>query len=140
MNLQRLKWVTIVSPALFLFFLEFGRARYLESPPVSWMRWLVPITIMVVGVFVFSHLVFGLLARMQREILQRNRHLTATNQILSAFAQSRDSEQVLTLALGRLMDVVEVEFGVICFLDEGPRELIARASCGVPPEIAEKMQ
>ena len=140
MNLRRLKWVAIVSPALFLILLELVRAHYLESPPVSWMRWLVPITIMVVGVFAFSHFVFGLLARMQAEILQRNRHLTATNQILSAFAQSRDLEQVLTLALKRLMDVVEVEFGVICFLDEGPRELVALASCGVPSEIAEKME
>jgi signal transduction histidine kinase len=139
MNLRWLKWLGIILPALFLILLELVREFYLQSAFTPWTGRVIVVAAMVVGVFAFSHAVFGLIGRMQREILQRNRHLTATNQILSAFAQSWDLGQVLPLALGHILDVVEVEIGVICFLEEEKRELIALASQGVPKELAKKM-
>ncbi|MFQ5882576.1 MAG: GAF domain-containing protein [Candidatus Methylomirabilales bacterium] len=139
MNLRWLKWLAIILPALFLILLDLVRQFYLESTFTPGTGRLIAVTVMVVGVFVFSHVVFGLIGQMQGEILQRNRHLTATNQILGAFAQSWDLEEVLPLALGRILDVVQVEIGIICFLDEEKRELIALASQGVPEELAKKM-
>lgn len=139
MNLRWLKWLAIVLPALFLILLELVRQVYLESLFTSWTGRLIAIAVMVAGVFAFSHMIFGLITRMQREILQRNRHLTAMNEILSTFAHSWDLKEALPRALGYILEVVQVEFGVVCFLDKEHRELVALASQGVPEELAKKM-
>lgn len=139
MSLRWLKWLAIILPALFLVLLELVRRLYLESMVSPWTERLVVVGVMLVGVFAFSHAVFGLISRMQQEILQRNRHLTATNQILHASTQSWDLGEVLPLALRHILEVVEAEIGVVCFLDEERRELVALASVGVPEPLARKM-
>lgn len=140
MGLRGLKWLAIVLPAGFLVLLEFVRHAYLESIVTPRTARVIAIGIMVVGVFVFSHTVFALVTRLHREIMQRNRHLAATNQILGAFAQSQDLPEVLTLALHRLLDVVQVELGVICFLDERNSELHALAGLGVPEAFTQHLK
>ncbi|MBI2902047.1 MAG: GAF domain-containing sensor histidine kinase [Candidatus Methylomirabilis oxyfera] len=139
MNLRWLKWLTVLLPATFLILLELVRQFYLEPTFTPRMGRFIAVAVMVVGVFAFSHAVFSLIVRMEQEILQRNRHLAATNQILDALAQSWDLDQVLPLALARLLEVVEVEFGMVCLLDEEQHELVALASQGVPAELAKKM-
>lgn len=139
MNLRRLRWLAIVLPAAFLIVLEIARATYLESTFTLLTARLIAVGVIVAGVLAFSHVIFGLIARMEAEILQRNRHLTATNQILGTFTESWDLERVLPQALDLILDVIQVEFGMLCFLDEERGELVALASRGIPDELATKM-
>ena len=139
MNLRRLRWLGIALPALFLIALELGRDSYLEPMFAPLAARVIAITIMIVGVFAFSCVVFALIARMEEELLQRNRHLTATNQILGSLTESWNLDRVLPQALDRILDVIQVEFGVLSFVDEERDELIAIASRGIPDELATSM-
>ncbi|MFQ5656680.1 MAG: GAF domain-containing protein [Candidatus Methylomirabilales bacterium] len=139
MNFRRLKWLAIILPALFLVLLEVVTELYLEPAFTPWTGRLVEVAVIVVGIFAFSHMVFGLIARMEREILQRNRHLAIVNEILRTFAQSWDLGEVLPLALEHLLQVVQAEIGVVCCLDEEKCELVALASKGVPEDMAKMM-
>lgn len=138
-NLRWLKWLAIILPALFLILLDLARHLYLEPTFTPWTGRLIVVGVTFCGIFIFAHAIFRVIARMQREILQRNRYLASTNQILGALSQSWNLEEVLPLALRRILDMVQAEIGVVCLLDEEKCELVALASQGVPEPLAKMM-
>ena len=72
MSLKILKIVTILGPALFIGLFEVARHFvFVEQQPMMLGNLLV-FGAFLVGAFVFSRLIFGIIEKMQRESLRRN--------------------------------------------------------------------
>jgi len=75
MNLNRLKWLTIILPIAFLAVLQTCTVFLLEPHLGSIRGHLVASGVVVAGVLVFSSVVFTVLNRMQQEIARQNEQL-----------------------------------------------------------------
>lgn len=66
-------------------------------------------------------------ARLNQEVLQRNRELAALNAIAETVNQSLELDEVLQLALDSVLEVIEADSGAILLLDPLAGELVLRA-------------
>lgn len=135
--LRRLKWLATIAPLGFLVALEFVRHLYLQhllSYPTSQI---LAIAVMIPAAYLFSHLIFAIITRMEQEILRRNEHLAAMNQILTAVSQSLDLDHILQVALNQLLEVMDLKAGMVALLDRDTQELSAVANRGIPLELAQ---
>lgn len=135
MDLRRLKWVAIIAPLGFLSLLELFRYLYLQPPLASRASHLLALAVTIPAVYVFSHVVFTIITRMEQEILRHNRHLAAMNQILTAVSRSLELDDILQVALDQVLGVMQVEVGMIALLDVEKQELVPAVNRGIPPEL-----
>jgi PAS domain S-box-containing protein len=79
--------------------------------------------------------------RAEEEIKQRNRELSALNAIAAAVSQSLDLDEVLSQALDKVLETMELEAGVIRLLSENRRTLDLKVHRGVDlgPRIVERI-
>ncbi|MFQ5934526.1 MAG: GAF domain-containing protein, partial [Dehalococcoidia bacterium] len=124
MNLQRLKWMAVLLPITFLVLVgtlqHFIIMPWVPSP----LSYLVVLAILGIGVLLFSHGVFNILAEMANDILQRNRELSALNAVASTVGGSLAANQVMTAALDKVLELTRMEVGEICLWDEDGRGLV----------------
>lgn len=134
MSLKILKIVTILAPAVFIGLFEFGRHElFFENPPMR-IGSLVVFVVALVGAFFFSRVIFGIIERMQKEILRRNEELTALNSVALAVSESLNLDVVLYRALDRVLQVTTAEAGEIFLRDEQSNEMVQRVHAGLFPE------
>ncbi len=96
---------------------------------------LLVLAVTIPAVYLFSHVVFTIITRMEQEILRHNRHLAAMNQILTAVSRSLELDDILRVALDQVLEVMQVEMGVIALLEVEKQELVAAVNRGIPPEL-----
>lgn len=76
----------------------------------------------------------------EAEIARRNLELSALNQVTGALSQSFDFDEVVTIALERVIEATGLEMGAVHLLDAAGAELVMAASSGLPPEYASVIQ
>lgn len=140
MNLGRLRWFAIALPVAFLAVFDYLRHRVLYAELHSTAGTVLFYVVVTVAVAVFSFAVFGVIRRLEREVLDRNAQLTALNEIASAAAQNLELNELLEVALDRVLSVMGAEAGVICLLNIESDELVATCSRGFSPEIVERIR
>jgi signal transduction histidine kinase len=95
---------------------------------------LVVFIVALVGAFFFSRVIFGIIERMQKEILRRNQELAALNSVALAVSESLNLDVVLYRALDRVLQVTAAEAGEIFLKDEQSDEMVQRVHAGLFPE------
>src|SRR5882724_2525952 len=73
-SLRRLKWSAVLFPALFIWSSETVRHRFFDETPV-WLGNLITATIAFLGSYLFAHLMFRLIERVDASVVARNRRL-----------------------------------------------------------------
>jgi nitrate/nitrite-specific signal transduction histidine kinase len=93
-----------------------------------------------VAVYVFSHVVFGIIDRLDQRVLAQNRELSAVSNIATALSQPLGLEHALQVSLDTTMEAMGAPAGVICILDPEREELLSAAHRGLSPAIVERVR
>ncbi|MFQ5873986.1 MAG: GAF domain-containing protein, partial [Dehalococcoidia bacterium] len=138
MNLRWLKWLAIILPTLFLLLLELARQRYREPTFTLCPERLTAVGVMVVGVFIFSYAIFGLIARMQRKALQQSERLRVLNDLGIALAAELTLDALLQKVVDFSRDLVEARYGSLNVLESDKRAGHFFTS-GLDPEVVARI-
>jgi nitrate/nitrite-specific signal transduction histidine kinase len=151
MSLERLKWLTIVLPIIFLAFAQILTGFFLEPVLGNTGGHWVAVGILAVGVAVFSTLVFRVLGGMQQRIVRQNEELSALNAEAQALyeiglkiASLQDIQQILRSIVGQAREMLGSDAAALCLTrgngggltlagSSGPREAFRRSPLPVPP-------
>ncbi|MGN6672723.1 MAG: GAF domain-containing sensor histidine kinase [Thermomicrobiales bacterium] len=115
MTLQRLKWLTIVAPLALFFVL----AVALNAAPVAFQTWpgLVLIaTFLLVAIFAFSEVIFGVIKRMQAQQAQQNHELLALHEAGLDIIEELDLETVLQRIVDRAAALAGARYGALALV------------------------
>jgi len=77
----------------------------------------------------------GVVTRLYRELLQRNKELFALNAISAAASQSLDMDKVLQLALDRVLEMMELDGGGLYLLEAGTGKMVLKAHRNLAEEF-----
>jgi signal transduction histidine kinase len=139
-SLSRLRWLTIVAPVVFLVVLDYARHRVLYPELHRFPGVLVLIALVSAGVAMFSFAVFGAIERLERRVLEQNQQLSALNEIAAASAENLELDELLRVALDKVLLMMKAEAGVICLLDTETGELVATCHRGLSDELAQRIR
>ncbi len=117
LSLKLLKWVTIVSPLLFLFTLEIIRAAVFPEELHLLPGYLLWGGVVLVGALFFGEVIFGVIGRMQKEIETRNRELLALHQASLGINSSLALDVVLQRVVDQARILVGARYAALSVLD-----------------------
>lgn len=135
MSLSNLKWIATVAPVGFLALLVF-LLRGPADEDLHQFPYLVVVAVVSIITCGFSFFVFGIIERLERRVLQQNRHLSVLNEIATAATESLELDEFLRVALGKVFDVTGAEAGVIWLVEEGTRDVSVACYRGFSAEQA----
>ena len=140
LSFKHLKWISIVVPVAalttLLYVIAFALPDALLTPP----GFVVTVGLIVAGVVLFSHLVFGVIGRLEQEIVrQRDRFATAAR-VAIKLSEAEGSSEILQQVLDAVADSFAVETGVICLLDVEADELYVCAHRGLPAPLLDRVR
>ncbi len=133
-KLTRLKWLTVVAPAIFITAFETARHILLEPVLPEWAGSAFLLISISGGAFFFSRFVFGVIDKAQGEILRRNQELSARNEVGVAVSEAQALDETLGKALEIVLRVTGAEGGQILVLEEETQQLVGVAQRGIASE------
>lgn len=139
MSLTTLKWLAIILPLIFLGAVDRLRFAFFRDQLSSPGSLALFYAFLVAGVFLFSHVVFSVIAGLQNRVLARNRHLAALNLIAAAAGETPDLNALLNTALDHVLDVMGADAGLICTVDLAREEHSAVAARGFSGELIRRI-
>lgn len=140
LSFSQLKWISIVVPVAALSVLLYITAFALPDLLATLPGFFVTLGVIVTGVAIFSHLVFGYIARLEQEIVrQRDRFATAAG-VATRLSEAEGANEILQQVLDAIGESLAVETGVICLLDEEADELFVCAHRGLPAPLLEQVR
>lgn len=140
LSFERLKWISIAIPVAALTALLYVLAFALPDAQLTPPEFLVTVGLIAAGVVLFSHLVFGVIGRLEQEIVrQRDRSATAAN-VATKLSEAEGANEILQQVLDVVAESFAVETGVICLLDEEADELYVCAHRGLPAPLLDQVK
>lgn len=140
MKLSHIRAATVVLPAMFLcvaaYVMVFHLPEFFRSGP----GFLTIAACFTLAATAFSMLAFRMMGKLAGEASEQNRHLVAMADIAKATMESDDINELLSLALDRVLEVTGSEAGAICLLDAEAEELVASCYRGLSDELAENIK
>ncbi len=140
MTIRQLRWTTIVAPILFLGVFTYVAHSLFESLLESWIGFALILALAAVVVALFSHLVFGIIERLESRVSGQNRELSAVSSIATALSEPVGVDQALQVSLDTAIQAMGASAGVICILDVERQELHSAADRGLSPAILERVR
>ncbi|MBI2887598.1 MAG: GAF domain-containing protein [Chloroflexi bacterium] len=116
MNLTLLIVLTAACAASFLIIIDLLRHRVFFGVLHTTPGFIATYVATAAGVAVFSWAVFGLIKRLEGQLLEQNRRLAALNRVALLSAQHMQLQQLLKVALDCILETEGVASGVICTL------------------------
>lgn len=133
MSLRRLKWFAILTPLVFLGTLEVLRHSVAPSMFGAWPGYLLLGGAVLLGTLFFAEAVFGVVGRLQEQLVHQNRELLALHEAGLAIVGELDLETVLQRVVDQARELVGARYGALSYLrDEG--EIGAFLTSGITPE------
>ena len=141
MNLQRLRWIAILAPIVFIGVLEY--ARFALAPiHAVWQGRLLMIGVVLLGAIFFYGAVFTVVDQLQQELERQNRELTSLRSAGLEVASELALDVVLKKIVDHARDLIEARYGALAVYDDAaaiqtfitsgiPADLEARI--GAPP-------
>lgn len=140
MTIRQLKWATVIAPVVFLGVFTYVAHFVFPDFLHSWMGFTLTLSLSAVAVSVFSHIVFGMIDRLERRVFRQNRELSAVSTIVTALSEPLGLKQALQGSLDTAMEVMGASAGVICVLDPEREELNSAAHSGLSAAIVERVR
>ena len=133
-SLRLLKIITVVSPVVFILLLELLRHTVFEESSPMILGNILLIAVVTIAAFFFSRLVFGLIARIQKENLRHARELAILNDVAQTVNESLNLELLSRRAMDKLLQITTTDCGELYLVDEQSRELVHTLHAGVSTE------
>lgn len=122
-ELQRLKWVAILGPLLFLVILELARNIWAPGVLGAWPGYLLIAGIVLIGTLFFSEAIFGVFGRLQLRLERQNMELLALHDAGLAITGELDLDTVLQNVVDLARDLGPARYGALSLLrDSGSIE------------------
>lgn len=118
MTLQRLKWLAVLAPILFLVVLEVVRQTLAPELFRAWPGYLLLAGVVLLGALFFAEAIFSVINRLQDRLARQNRELLDLHVAGLAMLAERDLETVLQLVVDRARDLVAARYGALSLLRE----------------------
>ncbi len=113
MSLERLKWLTIVGPLVFLAVIDFARRTWQSANPQSWTGDVLVGAIVLAAALMFSDTVFGRVERMQASLTRQNRELLALHEAGLDVAGELGLETVLQKVVDHATSLIGARYGAL---------------------------
>jgi len=144
MSLDRLKWLTIILPIMFMAAIQVCLILILEPILGSTLGHWVALGVVAAAVVAFSTIVFRVLNAMQREIIEQHDQSQALYEIGLKITSLQDIQQILRFIVERAREMLGSEAAALCLAHgngggltmvdcSGPREAFLRLPSPVPP-------
>lgn len=138
MSLSRLKWLTIVAPAAFLAIVTYLLRGPFHEQFHEFPGYLYVLAVLMIAVSAFSFFVFGIIARLERRVLEQNEQLSQRNQELAALlavgqatSSSLQLGDVLDEALAAVLRVTSAEAAEVWLTaEEGELRVVRQRGAG----------
>ncbi len=135
-----LRWAAIVLPILFLVGLDVLRHTVFAGTLHSFLGFIGTYAAIVTAVVFFSYSMFALISRLQRQLIDRNRQLSALNDIAKTAAAKLRFEEVLQTGLDLILSSMKVDAGLICLVDLEKEEHSVICHRGFSEELVRGIQ
>ena len=139
-NLLPLRAATVLLPLLFLITVDFLRHTVLINTLHNPLGFLATYGLVAMGVIAFSWWVFGLIERLQSQLVAHNTRLDVLNRVAAASAQHLELQGLLEAALDNVLATMGMECGAICILNREQEELAAACYRGLSDALAERVK
>lgn len=116
MTLDRLKWLTVIVPVLFLGAVELVRVSIAPGLFRSWPGYLLLTGVVLAGTVAFAQAVFRAVDRFQAQTARQNRELLALHDAGLGILGELDPEIVLQRVVDRACDLVGAKYGALSLL------------------------
>lgn len=140
MNFHRIKWLTVLTVVTFMLAFEYMRHFVWLALLHTWAFYIQSVAIVVVATLVFNQVVFGVLERLQQNLLLQNRRLSTLNALAVTVSQSLELEEILSDALDKTLAVLEVEAGGIYLMEADGETLVLQIHRGMSKEFEESVR
>lgn len=136
MKIHRIKWLTALAVITFMLTFEYVRHFVWIALLHTWLWYILSVATVLMATLVFNQIVFGLLDKLQKDLLLQNRRLSTLNAIAVTVSQSLKLEEILSDALDKTLTLLDVEAGGIYLIDADGKTLVLQIHRG----ISEKFQ
>jgi signal transduction histidine kinase len=144
MSLDRLKWLTIILPLIFVAAIQICVMLFLEPVLGNAAGHWLAFAVIALGIIVFSSTVFRVLGEMQRKILKQNEEAQALYEIGLEITSLQGIQKILRSIVERARGILGSETAALCLAGgngggltlvdcSGPREAFQRPPTPVPP-------
>ena len=147
MRYRTLRWLTVAGPLIFLALVDVLRHQFWPELLHPWPGYLIVLSIVAGGAWIFSGAVFGRIERMERRIVGQNRELRAISETANRqAAQLRalheaelvlSSDLTLETVLRRIVDLAQeltgARYGALAVVDDGGA-IVRFLTSGLTPE------
>jgi len=135
LSVRTLRWISVAVPTAFVVVFELvTRSLYGDAIP-AWGHTLVILGAVAGGAFAFSSFVFATLARLEREVRERNRRLALLNAVASQASESLDLEEVAGVVASNVKSALGATAVAVTMRAEDEGELKVVAQAGLPPGV-----
>lgn len=123
-RLQRLKWLGVLAPIVFLALLEIFIQLVAPEFFSGISGYLVLGVIVLAGTYIFAALIFGYIGRIQDRLREQNRELLALHEAGLAITSELDLGVLLQQVVDQARDLVGARFGALTLIDsQGETEM-----------------
>jgi len=134
---RMLRWLAIILPVLFVaslnYLLHTALHRFHDFPQVLYV--LVLLVLITAG---FSFVVFGIVERLERRVLERNAMLAALVEIGREAGSSLDLEELLDNSLAAILDITSADAAEVWLTDGGDNLKLAHHRGAAPEAFRER--
>jgi signal transduction histidine kinase len=137
-TLDRLKWLTVIAPLLFLAAIELVRTVIAPDLFRDWPGYLLLAGLVLIGTFFFANAVFRAIDRYQAQIIRQNRELLALHDAGTGILGELDLEAVLQRVVDRARDLVGAKYGALSLVGDD-EHISAFLTSGITAEERARM-
>lgn len=137
-ELQRLKWLAVLAPVVFLAALEVLRRLVYPSLFGSWPGYVLLAGIVLTGTLFFAETIFSVIGRMQARLTEQNQEILSLHEAGLAIASELNLEAVLQSVVDKARELVGARYGALSLLGEDG-EIEAFLTSGVTAEQRAKI-
>jgi signal transduction histidine kinase len=132
LSIRTLRWISVIGPTAFVVGFElFTRVLFPDIVP-AWGHVVAALAAISTGAFGFSTFVFTSMARLERQIHERNRRLALLNTIATNASESLDLQQVATAICRNVGRALDAEAVAVALSSEDDGELHLAGQMGLP--------
>ena len=137
LSIRKLRWISVVVPTAFVVVFEsVTRGLYGDLVP-AWGHTVVILAAVSAGAFAFSSFVFATMARLEREIRERNRRLALLNAVAIDASESLDLEEVTAAITRNVRRALGADVVGLALASQEDGELRLVAQSGLPSRVSE---
>ncbi len=113
-----LRWITVLAPPLVLGVFEYTRHTLLDHVLSIWAGSVLVVLAALAGSYAFSSFVFGVITRLQHDLVRRNDELGALNRAGTELSALLDLDRVVELIVHKTRDLLRAEVAGLSLVEE----------------------